>query len=78
MIDARHEEIVRDLEGQSRRLTAFCGVEWDPRCLEFHKTARQVRTASKLQVRQPLFDRPSHRQEALGTRLGPLRAALER
>ena len=78
MLEARYEDIVRDLEGQSRQLAAFCGLEWDSACLEFYKTERQVRTASKLQVRQPLFDRTSERQRALGQRLAPLTAALQR
>ncbi len=44
-----------DLEGQSRRLIDFLGLEWDPACLAFHKTERQVLTASLWQVRQPLY-----------------------
>ena len=34
---------------------AWCGLEWDPACLEFHKTRRPVRTASAAQVRQPIY-----------------------
>lgn len=76
LITADYEAIVADLEGQSRRLAAFCGLEWDPRCLEFHNTERQVRTASKTQVRQPLFDGTSRRRGALARRLAPLLSAL--
>ncbi len=32
----------------------FCGLEFEPQCIEFHKTVRSVRTASSEQVRQPL------------------------
>ncbi len=76
LITADYEAIVADLEGQSRRLAAFCGLEWDPRCLEFHNNERQVRTASKTQVRQPLFDGTSRRRGALARRLAPLLSAL--
>ena len=50
-----YEETVADLEGVARRLVAACGLEWDPACLEFHRTERTVRTASLTQVRQPIY-----------------------
>jgi tetratricopeptide (TPR) repeat protein len=50
-----YEETVADLEGVARRLLAACGQEWDPACLEFHRTSRPVRTASVAQVRQPVY-----------------------
>ena len=34
-----YEETVADLEGVARRLVAACGLEWEPACLEFHRTA---------------------------------------
>ncbi len=52
-----YEEIVADLEGKARRLIAVCGLEWDPACLEFHRTRRAVRTASATQVRTPIYRR---------------------
>jgi tetratricopeptide (TPR) repeat protein len=50
-----HEDVVDDLEGNVRRILNFCGLDFEPACLEFHKTARSVRTASSEQVRQPIF-----------------------
>ena len=50
-----YEETVTDLESVARRLIAACGVDWEPACLEFHRTERPVRTASISQVRQPGF-----------------------
>jgi tetratricopeptide (TPR) repeat protein len=55
VIEVDYEETVTDLEGVARRLLAACGQEWDPACLEFHRTARPVRTASVTQVRQPVY-----------------------
>ena len=43
-----YEALVADLEGESRRLIAFLGLDWEPACLEFHKTERPVLTASSL------------------------------
>jgi Sulfotransferase family len=50
-----YEETVADLEGTARRLVAACGLDWDPACLDFHRTRRPVRTASFAQVRQPVY-----------------------
>jgi tetratricopeptide (TPR) repeat protein len=52
-----YEEMVADFEGVARRLIAWCGLEWEDACLDFHKTHRPVRTASVTQVRQPIYTR---------------------
>ena len=49
-------------------VTEVCGLAWDPRCLEFHRTERAVTTASAAQVRRPMFI-------DLAAALAPLRAA---
>ena len=54
-LDLDYEELVGDLEGQSRRLIEFLGLEWDPACLSFHLNRRVVRTPSLVQVRQPVY-----------------------
>jgi hypothetical protein len=54
-LDVSYEEMVNDLERTARRLIDWCGLEWEPACLEFHKTQRPVRTASATQVRQALY-----------------------
>ena len=46
MLEVRYEDAIADLEGQSRRIIDRCGIEWDARCLEFHRSERSVRTAS--------------------------------
>ena len=38
----------------SKQLIDFCELQWEDQCLDFHKTKRQVRTASIEQVRQPI------------------------
>jgi tetratricopeptide (TPR) repeat protein len=50
-----YEDVVEDLEAGVRRILGFCGLDFEPACLEFHKTARDVSTASSEQVRQPIF-----------------------
>jgi hypothetical protein len=50
-----YERLVNNPESEARRLVAACGLEWEPGCLEFHRTERPVRTASVTQVRQPIY-----------------------
>jgi tetratricopeptide (TPR) repeat protein len=49
-----HEDVLEDLEGSVRRLLDYCGLGFEPACVEFHKTIRSIATASSEQVRQPL------------------------
>ncbi len=71
-----HEDIVDDLEPTVRRLLDFCGLEFEPACLDFHKTERSVRTASSEQVRQPIFRDGLDQWKNFEPWLAPLRSAL--
>lgn len=53
--DVQYEKLIADQEGESRKLLAFCELEWEPSCLSFHKQERIVMTASALQVKKPLY-----------------------
>lgn len=77
MLDVSYEEVVADLEGQARRIIAHCGLEWNDACLEFHKTERAVRTASLMQVRQPIYRSSIGRWRPYAHLLTPLLQELE-
>lgn len=72
-----YEDLVSDLEAGTRTLLDFCGLAWDPACLEFHKTTRPVITASMTQVRQPLFKSGIGRWKLYAEWLSPLREVLQ-
>jgi tetratricopeptide (TPR) repeat protein len=72
MLEVHYEELVGDLEGQSRRLIDFLGMPWDPACLAFHENERSVMTASRWQVRQPLYTSSVGRWRNYRKHLGPL------
>ena len=72
----RHEEIVEDLEGNVRRLLDYCGLAFEPACLEFYKTERSVRTPSSEQVRRPINREGVDQWRNFEPFLGPLKAAL--
>ena len=55
ILRVQHEDVVENLEDNVRRILDYCGLDFQPQCLEFHKTERSVRTASSEQVRQPIF-----------------------
>jgi tetratricopeptide (TPR) repeat protein len=76
MIEVQYEELVDDLEGNARRMLAHCGLDWDDRCLAFHKTQRQVVTASASQVRQPIYRTSLARWRPAAALLQPLYDAL--
>jgi tetratricopeptide (TPR) repeat protein len=76
MIEVNYEKLVADLEGESRRLIQFLELDWDPACLDFHRTERTVATVSLWQVRQPLYSSSVGRWRHYDKHLGSLLATL--
>jgi len=75
-LDIQYEEVVADTEGQARRILDYCGLEWDPRVLDFHHTKRPIKTASSAQVRQPIYNSSVARWRNYEAHLGPLLAEI--
>jgi tetratricopeptide (TPR) repeat protein len=71
-----YEDMVEDTEAQVRRLLAYCGLDFDPRCLRFFENDRPVRTASSEQVRQPIFRDGLEQWRRYELWLDPLKDAL--
>ncbi len=76
VLTMHHEDVVDDLEGSVHRVLGFCGLPFEPACLEFYKTPRNVRTASSEQVRQPIRREGVDRWRNYEPWLAPLRTAL--
>ena len=76
VLRVQHEDVVNDLEGNVRRLLDFCGLDFEPACLEYYKTERSVRTASSEQVRRPIFKEGLDQWRNFEPWLGPLKEAL--
>lgn len=72
VLDVDYESIVRDPEGEARRLLAHCDLRFDPAVLSFHTTRRPVRTISNWQVRQPLYGSAVGRWRKYARHLEPL------
>jgi tetratricopeptide (TPR) repeat protein len=71
-----YEDMVEDTEGEVRRLLDYCGLEFEPGCLEFHRNARAVRTVSSEQVRRPIFRDGLEQWRNFEPWLDPLKTAL--
>jgi tetratricopeptide (TPR) repeat protein len=70
-----YEALLADFDAQVRALLDFCGLPFDPACLSFHETQRNIRTISSSQVREPLRQ-DTARAAKYGALLDPLRTAL--
>ncbi len=76
ILDVAYENVVADPEQQARRLIAHCSLEWEPDCLEFHKSKVASTTASAVQVRQPLYSTSIQKWRHYENQLIPLKTRL--
>lgn len=71
-----YEDMVDHTEREVRALLAYCGLDFESACLEFHRTERAVRTPSSEQVRRPIFREGTEAHVPFEPWLGPLKEAL--
>jgi hypothetical protein len=76
IFQAYYEQMVRDTEGELRRLLAFCDLPWDDQCLDEPGSGYQIRTGSIWQARQPIYDSSMQRWRKYERHLGPLLEVL--
>ena len=76
MLDVEYEALVADFEPQVRRILAHCGLDWNEACARYYETRRPVRTASLVQVRQPIYRNSVARWRPYRDMLRPLLDAL--
>lgn len=72
-----YEDYVSNPEQEMRQILSFCGLEWDAAVLAPERVQRTVRTASILEVRQPVHTGSVGRWRRYAEVLEPLRARLE-
>lgn len=75
-LEVDYERLVGNTEDSVRELLAFCGLPWDPTCMQFYRTDRGVRTPSRWQVRQPIYRHSVGRWRNYESHLQPLVSAL--
>lgn len=77
MFELHYEELVADLPGKTAELASFIGVDLDEHMLRFWEQERKVVTASKWQVRQPLYSSSVGRWKPYEKHLRPLLQELQ-
>lgn len=77
-LDVAYESLVADQERVSRRIIAYCGLNWERACLEFYRNGSPISTASSAQVRRPMYRDAVHRWRRYECQLEPLAAFLKR
>jgi len=72
LLDVPYEALISGQETWTRRILEFLGLPWDERCLNFHRTERNVVTASYWQVRQKMYQSSVGRWRNYQKFIGPL------
>ena len=76
ILNLRYEELVNNYEKKIPNLVKFIGIDWNERCLNFYETQGAVRTASKWQVRQPIYTNSVGRWKIYEDYLAPFKNTL--
>jgi len=76
VLRVHHESVVFSLEDEVRRMLEYCGLDFEPACLQFFESERSVRTPSSEQVRQPIFTSSLDTWKAFYPWLTPLKEAI--
>lgn len=73
----RYEKLVADPDAEIRNLINYCNLPWDERCMTPHLASRRVITASRWQVRRPIYQTGVSRAGNYASHLGDLRNRLD-
>lgn len=77
LLEINYEDLVNNQETISRKILAFCNLDWDENCLQFHKINRHILTSSYNQVRQPLYNKAIGRWKYYEQYIGKLKEGLQ-
>ena len=80
VIEARYEDLIRDVEGTCRPVIEAVGADWSDDLLDHRSTAQRrggVRTPSYSQVSQPIYTRAEGRWRNYRSELEPVLPILE-
>jgi tetratricopeptide (TPR) repeat protein len=72
LLSVSYESLVTEPEPVIREILDFCGLDWHPACIEPHKASGAVTTASRWQVRRPIYRTALCRWKRYEAHLGPL------
>ncbi len=61
IVEVDYDALTQDQDGQTRRLIAELGLDWCDDCLSPQDNRRAVKTASNIQIRQPVYQGSSQK-----------------
>ncbi|MBE9538927.1 MAG: sulfotransferase [Proteobacteria bacterium] len=70
--DIYYEDLVADIEGQSKQLFKHCELEWQAQCLKFYENQSASTTASASQIREPVYNSSVGKWRNFSSELEPL------
>ncbi len=73
-----YEKIVNNVELEAKKLIAYCGLEWQNKCSQFHLNKTASITASATQVRQSIYSSSMGQWRHFEEQLQPVKSMLER
>ena len=68
----RYEDLVMDVEHETRQLLNYCQLPWEVQCLRFHENTQASTTASAAQVRTALYSSSVGKWRQYSKQLQPL------
>jgi tetratricopeptide (TPR) repeat protein len=72
-----YEDLVNDLPATVKNVLAYCGLDFEEACLDFHLNKRAVATPSSEQVRQPLYSDSVNHWQNYAEFLAPLENVIK-
>ena len=77
--DLNYEQLVGNQKEETEKLINFCGLEWDPDCLEFYKKNKTpIKTVSINQARKPIYNKSVNSSEFYSKHLSTLFNILDK
>jgi hypothetical protein len=76
--DLNYERLTEDQETETRKLISYLSLNWEDKCLDFHKNKRSVKTASNVQVREKMYIGSSQKWRHYEPYLAEMLRGLER
>ena len=70
--DISYEDLTTNQIEETRKLLEYCELNWDENCLNFYSNKREVKTASSLQVKEPIYQGSSEVWKKYETQLNLL------
>ena len=71
-----YEDLMENQEEMTRKMLEFCGLDWNEKCMQFHRSKRDVNTFSYDQVRKPLYNKSVARWKNYENHIQPLIKSL--